>query len=120
VKPKVLLIDDDQKILSLQKTYLEMEGFAVSRYDGSDPASLDAILKNDRPDVILMDVHLRNINGFNLLRTLRQSEEYKNLHIVMTSGMDMSIKCKQEGADAFLMKPYMPDELVRLLKSLIS
>jgi DNA-binding response OmpR family regulator len=119
VKPKVLLIDDDLRILSLQKTYLELEGFTVNHYDGTDPKSLEKILRENPPDVILLDVHLRNLDGFSLLRKLRQSAEYNSIPVVMTSGMDMSYKCKQEGANAFLMKPYMPKELVLLINELV-
>jgi CheY-like chemotaxis protein len=120
VKQKVLLIDDDPKILLLQKTYLEIEGFAVSHFDGASLEVLNTILDQNRPDIILMDVHLRHINGFNLLRNIRQSENYKAIPIVMTSGMDVSLQCKQEGANAFLLKPYMPDELTRILRSLLA
>ena len=120
MKQKVLLIDDDPKILLLQKTYLEIEGFSVAHFDGASLDALNDILNHDRPDVILMDVNLRHINGFTLLRNIRQSENYKTIPVVMTSGMDMGLRCHQEGANAFLMKPYMPDELTRLLRSLLA
>ena len=114
MKQKVLLIDDDPKILLLQKTYLEIEGFSVAHFDGASLDALNDILNSDRPDVILMDVNLRHINGFNLLKNIRQA-----IPIIMTSGMDVGFRCEQEGANAFLMKPYMPDELTRLLRSLL-
>jgi CheY-like chemotaxis protein len=120
VKQKVLLIDDDPKILLLQKTYLEIEGFDVAHFDGASLDALNDILNRDRPDIILMDVNLRHINGFTLLRNIRQSESYKSIPIVMTSGMDMGLRCQQEGANAFLLKPYMPDELTRLLRSFLA
>jgi len=120
VKQKVLLIDDDPKILLLQKTYLEIEGFSVTHFDGASLDALNDILNRDRPDVILMDVNLRHINGFSLLKNIRQSENFKTIPIIMTSGMDVRFRCEQEGANAFLMKPYMPDELTRLLRSLLA
>ena len=120
MKEKVLLIDDDPMILLLQKTYLEIEGFTVSHFDGASLETLNEILGRDRPDIILMDVNLRHINGLILLKNIRQSENYKTIPIVMTSGMDMDLRCKQEGASAFLMKPYMPDELIRLLRKLLA
>ena len=120
VKSKVLIVDDDLTILNLLKTLLEIEGFEVLRLDNVNIASFTGLLQNNRPDVILLDVNLRQINGFNLLRVLRQSEELKAIRVIMTSGMDLTSRCKLEGADAFLLKPYMPNELVRLLKSLVA
>jgi CheY-like chemotaxis protein len=120
VKPKVLLIDDDMTILNLLKVFLEIEGFDVKRLDGASIDALTDLCRNDRPDIILMDVNLRSINGFTLLRVLRQSAEFGDIRVVMTSGMDLTGKCAQEGANAFLMKPYMPDDLVKLIKKLIA
>ena len=116
MKPKVLLIDDDQTILNLLKVFLEIEGFDVKRLDGTSIDALIDLCRTDRPDIILMDINLKSINGFTLLRVLRQSAEFGNIRVVMTSGMDLAGKCTQEGANAFLMKPYMPEDLVKLFK----
>jgi DNA-binding response OmpR family regulator len=120
VKTKVLLIDDEQTILNLLKVFLEIEGFEVKRLDGASIDALIELCRMDRPDIILMDVNLKSVSGFTLLRVLRQSAEFGDIRVVMTSGMDHTVKCGQEGANAFLMKPYMPDDLVKLIKKLIA
>lgn len=117
---KVMLIEDDETMLSLISTLLEIEGFEIARLekDGCLEAIMDCI-REEQPAVILLDVHLRRINGFDLLRKLRQDDELKSTHVLMSSGMELSQQCDQQGADGFILKPYMPEELVGKLRSFL-
>ncbi len=65
----------------------------------------------------MLDVFLAGQNGLQILESIRAHPRLRATRVVMVSGMDVSAECKKKGADAFLLKPYMPDELVRLLKS---
>jgi DNA-binding response OmpR family regulator len=110
---KVMLVEDDETMLGLLSTLLELEGFQVVHGNGQSmlEESLDE-LRREQPDLALVDVHLQNFNGLDLLRRLRQDEQLKRLLVLMSSGMEMSAECIYAGADGFILKPYMPDELV--------
>jgi DNA-binding response OmpR family regulator len=115
--PKVMLIDDDVAILSLLQALLEFEGFQVVQLNGE--GGQDEIMSQiflEKPDLVLLDVHLHHTNGFDLLHLIRQDEESDSILVLMTSGMELSSKCTQEGADGFILKPYMPDELVKKIQ----
>ena len=117
VNPKVMLIEDDASMRSLLTTLLEIEGYQVAK--GSDQASETEqveVIRREKPDAVLMDVHLRTGSGIEILRQLRADTELKNVRVIMTSGMDVQDECMDVGANGFLMKPYMPDELIRKLK----
>jgi DNA-binding response OmpR family regulator len=117
---KVMLIEDDETMLSLITTLLEFEGFQVSQLekDGCLEDILDCI-RHEKPELILLDVHLRRTNGFDLLERMRQDEELKSTRVLMSSGMELSKQCDQGGADGFILKPYMPEELVGKIRSFL-
>jgi DNA-binding response OmpR family regulator len=67
--------------------------------------------------LILLDVHLRNVSGFDLVKGLRQDEQLKTTQVLMASGMELSVECRQAGADGFILKPFMPEELVGKIRN---
>ena len=116
---KILLIEDDPTMRTLLSTLLEIEGYTPVVYKEShDQDNMLNFLQNELPDVILLDVHLKFANGLELLRSIRQINAFKNIKIILTSGMDYSSQWKEMGADSFLQKPYMPDELLNYLKEI--
>jgi DNA-binding response OmpR family regulator len=115
---KVMLIEDDETMLSLIQTLLEIEGFEVAQPE--QVATIQAILeevRKKRPALVLLDVHLRHLNGLDLLRSIRQDHELNQTRVLMSSGMEVSQQCLREGADGFILKPYMPDELIAKIRS---
>lgn len=116
--PKVLLGEDDRDMAILLQTLLEMEGYAVgSARSGS---AVLAMIDELQPDVVLLDVNLAGQSGLQVLQTLRSRGKTPSPRVIMTSGMDLKETCLKEGADAFLLKPYMPDDLVHLLNDVLS
>ena len=118
--PKVMLIDDDPAILSLLQALLEFEGFQVKQLNGE--GEQDEVLGQiyyEKPDLLLLDVHLHHINGLDLLHLIRTDEGLDSIRVLMSSGMELSSKCTQEGADGFILKPYMPDELVKKIQIIL-
>ncbi|MBN2385997.1 MAG: response regulator [Anaerolineales bacterium] len=112
--PKVLLAEDDPMMVSLLETLLAIEGFEVVVL----PEKED-LLENARcinPDAILLDVHFGAQNGIELLRLIRQEPDLQAVRVIMASGIDKSEECLAIGADGFLLKPYMPDDLLRKLR----
>ncbi|HEY44368.1 MAG TPA: response regulator [Anaerolineae bacterium] len=112
--PKVFIIDDDQTMVYLLRTLLEMDGFEVA-----EVRDWDAILETvevENPDLVLMDYFLPDLDGLELLTQLRADPNLAQVRIVMSSGMDVSDQCIAAGADAFLLKPYTPEQLVEVIK----
>lgn len=112
---KIMLIEDDRSMLSLLKTLLTMEGFHVA-IAGDD--HFDCLLSDiniEQPDVILLDVNLRLGSGLDLLSSIRSNRQWDHIRVIMSSGMDYKDECLQKGAQGFLMKPYMPDDLIKLI-----
>jgi CheY-like chemotaxis protein len=111
---KVLIAEDDSTMITLLHTLLKMEGYEVSAVDVDSDISAE-ILRN-KPDVLFMDVHLGQQSGLDIVDSIRRHPEFESLRIVMTSGLDLREDCLRRGADAFILKPFMPDELLDLLK----
>lgn len=111
---KVLLAEDDRTMVSLLKTLLKMEGFDVVALDAD--ADVPAAVRNEKPDALLMDVHIGQQNGMDIVQTIRSNPEFTNVRIVMTSGLNVKEECLRRGANFFLLKPFMPDDLINVLK----
>ncbi len=113
---KILIIEDDHSMRSLLKTLLEIENFQVSVLDINGGDLIAQIISAD-PDVILMDVNLKSTDGLTILREMRGNpSQKKNYRVIMTSGEDRKQECLLAGADDFLLKPYMPADLIQKLK----
>lgn len=110
---KIMLIEDDETMLSLITTLLEMEGFEVTRPDRMNSIAqiFDEIHSKD-PDLLLLDVNLPHVNGFDLLGELRRDDKLKSIRVLVSSGMNVEYEAEQGGADGFLLKPFMPEDLI--------
>ena len=111
--PKIMLAEDDLTMVTLLKTLLGMEGYQVVELDADDDV-FDAV-QRVQPDVLLLDVHLQKINGLDVLDQVRANAETRDVPVVMASGLNLEEECLRRGANDFLLKPYMPDDLLKLL-----
>lgn len=108
-----MVVEDEPILVELLQELLAFEGFDVVV-----PASQETILedlRSQRPQSVLMDVNLDGASGLDLLDQIRADDDLKDIFIVLSSGLDYERESKDRGADVFLMKPYMPDDLVKLL-----
>lgn len=112
--PRIMLAEDDHTMVILLTTLLDMEGYQVVALSIDDDV-YDAV-RNDRPDILLLDVHLPHVNGLDVIDQLRGNDETRDVKVVMTSGLNLELECKNHGADDFLLKPYMPDDLLNILR----
>jgi DNA-binding response OmpR family regulator len=118
--PKVMLIEDDATMNSLLSILLQMEGFEVAQLEDED--NLEDILEVVRladPALALIDIHLKQLSGLELLHAIRQTAELDSMRVLMSSGMDFRDECLQAGADNFVLKPYMPDDLIDTIRQLL-
>ncbi len=115
--PKVMVIEDDANMFSLLKMLLECEGDEVILWEGEEHIqdTIDSLCQ-EKPDLILMDVHLRHLNGFDVLHSLRKEPELDGVRVLIASGVEMTDRSQEEGADGFILKPFMPDELLDKIK----
>jgi DNA-binding response OmpR family regulator len=111
---KILLAEDDMTMVSLLKTLLKMEGFEVVALDVD--ADIQAAVDREQPDAIFMDVHLGDKSGMQVLQDIRKNPGTAKVRVVMTSGLNVEQECLDLGANAFLQKPFMPDDLISVLR----
>ncbi len=113
---KIMLVDDDRTMRAMLKVLLEMEHHQITTWNGQPESDIYSQICAERPDVLLLDVFLHEVSGMEILSRLRTDPDLRNIRVVMTSGMAMKEECLAAGADAFLLKPYMPDDLTNLLR----
>ena len=111
---KVLLAEDDSTMVSLLKTLLNMEGYEVLAVDVN--ADVPAVVQREKPHALFMDVNLGGQSGMEILDRIRKQKDLSDVRIVMTSGLNVKEECINRGANAFLLKPFMPDDLIKALK----
>lgn len=113
--PKVMIVDDDRNMVSLLKILLEMDGYEVINLtNGKDFVPK---VREENPDLLLIDVFISNTDGKKLVADLRATPDLETLRVIMTSGMDLAEQCKEAGADAFLLKPYTPEQLINIIET---
>jgi DNA-binding response OmpR family regulator len=111
---KIMVAEDDQTMVTLLTTLLKMDGFDVVALDADE--DIPAAVERDCPDILLLDVHLTNQNGFEVLDALHEKNSACKMRVVMISGLNVREECLRHGADDFLLKPFMPDDLIKILR----
>ena len=112
--PKILLAEDDSTMVILLQTLLKMEGFEV--FAAGVNEDIPALIQNEKPDVVFMDVHLGMQNGLDVVEDIRKDSQFEGLRIIMTSGLNVREECLKRGANDFLLKPFMPEDLLALMR----
>jgi two-component system KDP operon response regulator KdpE len=114
---KILLIDDEPKIRSFIRISLQAEGFVcVEAHSGK--AGLEAF-NNEKPNLIILDLGLPDIDGYQVLRELRQSSRVPVLVLTARDEEAQKIKLLEGGANDYLSKPFGVKELVARIKVLL-
>jgi two-component system chemotaxis response regulator CheY len=118
--PSVLIVDDDPSIRKLVATTLEdVAGFElVEAADGDEALEL---AREDAPAIVLLDIDMPGIDGFEACRRLRAQPETADATVVMlTAAADQEAEraAEEAGADLFITKPFSPLELLRLVDDL--
>lgn len=115
---KVLIIEDDTTIAELQRDYLEINDFQVEIETNGRLGLLKAI--NENFDLILLDLMLPEVNGFEICKKIRENKDIPIL-IVSAKTEDIDkVRGFGLGADDFIVKPFSPNELIARVKAHIS
>jgi DNA-binding response OmpR family regulator len=120
--PKILIVDDDPQMFKLYKTMFTMEGFeaeiAEDGQEGADKA------KAFQPDVILLDIMMKNVNGLEALKQLKADDRVKKIPVVVLSNVsDPSVMsdAKTFGAAQYIVKSDTePTDMTALVRSVIA
>jgi excisionase family DNA binding protein len=117
--PLVLLVDDDERVRELVRVNLEFEGYAVREASGSDEGL--AAIEEAKPDLILLDVMMPQVDGWETLRRIQERFGAGAIPVVMFSGkVDEATEeqAASSGAQAFVGKPFDLQELIERTKQL--
>lgn len=117
---KILLVDDDPDILKVLSMRLEKTGYEVDiASDGL--VALEKIHK-DRPDLIVLDLMLPEVEGYKVCRMLKFDETYKDIPVIILTGRTQEEdrnKGMQMGADAYMVKPFESKDLLIKIEKLL-
>ena len=113
---KILVVDDEITICLLLENFLSKDYDVVSINDGSDALEW---LESNLPDLIISDIEMANMDGYEFLTKVRERGFTKHTPFIMLSAKSESkerIKCYKLGAQDYLTKPFNPEELEELVK----
>ena len=114
---KILAVDDEKHIVRLVQINLEKVGYTVSIASNGREA-LESVASN-RPDLIVMDVMMPEMDGFAALQKLKDNPDTQNIPVIMLTAkaQDADVfKGWQSGADLYLTKPFNPSELITFVQ----
>jgi len=117
---QILLVEDEERIAGLLKDYLESVGFEVhSETRGAEALKFAA---THRPDLVILDLQLPDIHGYDVCKELRKQYHSWTLPILMLTGMDApmdQLRGYAHGADAYMTKPFEPPDLLPTIALLL-
>ena len=116
---RVWIVDDDQEMARAMGMMLELLGYQTSSFLNARSAA-QTLLTGERPDLMLLDINMPEVNGLDLLEFLRRRPEWKSLPIVMLSSeaADVTVDEAMElGADGYVMKPTTLEELEKAIET---
>ena len=119
-RSKILVVDDIPLNRKLEKTYLESAGYQVTL--ANDGVEALQRVDEDNPDLILLDVMMPKMNGFQVCRRLKHTEDTRFIPIIMVTALNEiedKVKGIEAGADDFISKPFNKLELLARVKSLL-
>lgn len=120
-KRSILIVDDDANLRMLLEYVLRKEYEVTTREDGL--SAMAWLAAGNLPDMIIADVDMPRLNGYDLLRQVGASGYYREIPVVMLSGCDddtIRDKCLREGARDYLLKPFKPDRMMAHLHQLFT
>src|SRR5262245_33611028 len=115
--PTVLVVDDERQIATIARDYLSRAGYSVAL--AADGATGLEIARQKRPDLIVLDLGLPGLDGFDVARALRRESDVPI--IMLTARVDESDRLRgfEVGADDYIAKPFSPRELVARVSSVL-
>lgn len=117
---KIWCVEDDSSILSLERYTLQTAGYETEGFP--DGSAFFRKLENELPDLVLLDVMLPEMNGFEILEKVRQDPRTKDLPVIMATALDSEtdiVNGLEKGADYYLVKPFGMMEMAASVKTVL-
>ncbi|HEX9722349.1 MAG TPA: response regulator [Candidatus Paceibacterota bacterium] len=119
--PKIFLVEDDPLLMDIYTTKFKQAGFDVEVIESGERVS--ERVKEEQPDLILLDIVLPRVDGWDILRQLKQEEKTKSIPVIILSNLGQKeeiAKGLELGATSYLIKAhYTPSEIVEEIKKLL-
>lgn len=117
---KILIVDDNLESLDLLDLLLQRTGYETMTAPNAESGLTSA--RQGRPDLILLDIVLPDMDGYQVLEALRSSKETRGTPVILITGKVQQgdkIKAHRAGADSYLQRPFSPQELFRSIKGVL-
>lgn len=117
---RILLVDDEPGLREAVRAYLEDSEFMVDVASNANQGW--DLLEQNFPDLVISDIMMPQVDGYQFLKKLREDQRFKNLPVVFLTAKGMTtdrIQGYQAGCDAYLAKPFDPEELVAIVENLL-
>nr|QCI09051.1 hypothetical protein [Inkyuleea mariana] len=121
MKKKLLIVDDDVLLGNSISAYLISQGFIVNTADSVNSALI--YIKNNKPDLIIADIMMQNLDGYDFIKILRIDKMLYDLPVIFLTAKGMTsdrIIGYNLGCNAYLTKPFNPKELVSIINNIFS
>ena len=119
-RKRILVVDDEIYIVHILEFTLTMEGYEVlTAADGEEALRR---IEQDRPDLIVLDIMMPKMDGYEVLRRIRTDEEFKSLPVILLSAKGRPIDREtglEIGADDYIVKPFSPRRLLEKIQDLL-
>jgi DNA-binding response OmpR family regulator len=118
---QILIIDDAVFIRTILEQFLNTKYEVVAKNDGLE--ALTWLQQGNIPDLIVADIKMPNLDGYELVKQLKASGYFKNIPVIMLSSIEDSaerVKFLKLGADDFMIKPFNPEELELKIEIILS
>ncbi|CAA0143920.1 response regulator transcription factor [Tenacibaculum maritimum] len=117
---KILIVDDEPNIVMTLEYALKKRGFKV--YIARDGEEALQLIKDDIPDLMLLDVMMPNVDGYQTIQYIKREERFKNIKVVFLSAKNKEVDIKKGlelGADKYLIKPFSIKKIVLEIEMLL-
>ena len=118
---KVLIVDDSTSIRTLMRFHLEKESYRVDEaVDGLD--AKEHLEKERDYNLIITDLHMPNMNGLELIEWVRRQEDYRFIPILFLTtetNVEMKERARRAGATGWIVKPFVPERVLRTVKKVL-
>jgi len=119
-RKRILVVDDEIYIVHILEFSLTMEGYTV--LTASDGEEALKMIEQERPDLVVLDIMMPKLDGYEVCRRLRQDEQFGNLPVILLSAKGRPVDRDaglQAGADDYIAKPFSPRRLLEKIRELL-
>jgi len=119
-RKRILVVDDEIYIVHILEFSLTMEGYSI--LTASDGEEALRVIDSERPDLVVLDIMMPKLDGYEVCRRLRQDEQFQELPVILLSAKGRPVDREaglQAGADDYITKPFSPRKLLEKIRELL-